>query len=87
MYNMSKIAIFAVAGSAVLLSGCVTTDDLNRTQATANQALSQAQAAQQTANAAQSTAQAAQSTAQAAQQTANQARPAAYVQPVSGQRD
>ena len=87
MYMISKVAFFAVAGSALFLSGCVTQDDLNRAQATANQALSQAQAAQQTANAAQSAAQAAQQTASAAQQTANTARPAVYVQPAPGPRD
>jgi outer membrane murein-binding lipoprotein Lpp len=87
MYTMSKIAIFAVAGTALSLSGCVTRDQVNTAQATANQALAQAQAAQQTANAAQSAAQSAQQTASAAQQSANQARPAVYVQPDRGPRD
>lgn len=87
MYIVNKVAIFAVAGSALLLSGCVTRDEVNTAQATANQALSTAQAAQQSASAAQSAAQAAQQTASAAHQAATTARPAVYVQPASGQRD
>ena len=87
MYTVSRAAIFAVAGSGLFLSGCVTRDDVSRAQATANQALSAAQTAQQTANAAQYAAQAAQQTASAAQQTATTARPAVYVQPARGPRD
>lgn len=87
MYAVTKLAIFAVAGSALLLSGCVTRDEVNTAQNTANHALSAAQAAQQSASAAQSAAQAAQQTASAAQQTATSARPAVYIQPASGPRD
>jgi len=87
MYIINKVAIFAIAGSALLLSGCVTRDEVNTAQATANHALSAAQTAQQSANAAQSAAQTAQQTASAAQQAATTARPAVYVQPASSPHD
>jgi len=72
---LRRTAVPAVIGTALFLSGCVTWDDYSRTQATANQALSQAQVAQQSARAAQYA-------AQAAQQSADQARFAS-----SGPRD
>lgn len=67
----TRTATLAVAGTALLLSGCVTGNDVNTAQTAADQALTQAQAAQQSASAAQYM-------AQAAQQSADQARSAAF---------
>ena len=66
-----RICIMGVIGAALMTSACVSTEDLQRVEATANQALSTAQEAQSSAQSAMSTAQQAQATANAAQMEAN----------------
>jgi len=66
----------AIAG-ALVLSGCATTESVEKAQMTADQAMSAAQAAQAAASRAQSTADAAGAAAQRAQSTADSANSAA----------
>jgi hypothetical protein len=59
---MYKVAsILCAAGTALMLSGCASVDDVKRAQSTADQALSTAQSAQSAAQAAQQSADKAQS--------------------------
>lgn len=67
-----RSSLLAVAAASLLVTGCASTDDVKKAQATADQALSTAQQAQSSAQQAQQTASAAQSAAQAAQQSADQ---------------
>jgi outer membrane murein-binding lipoprotein Lpp len=52
----SKGVLVAAVGATLLLSGCATTEDVQKAQSTADQALSAAQQAQQSASSAQQTA-------------------------------
>lgn len=61
-----KTTLLSLAGTALLLSGCATTDSVQRAQHTADHALSVAQHAQKTADHALSTAQNADKTAKKA---------------------
>jgi len=58
--TLSKASLFSVAAVALLVSGCASTDDIRKAQATADQALSTAQEAKQMAADAQAAAHAAQ---------------------------
>jgi polyhydroxyalkanoate synthesis regulator phasin len=60
---LSRGSLFAAGTVALMVSGCASTDDVKKAQATADQAMSTAQQAQQSASAAQSAAQAAQQSA------------------------
>ncbi len=54
-----RATLFTLGAAALVLSGCASTDAVQKAQSTADQALSAAQAAQQSANQAQSAATAA----------------------------
>lgn len=56
----NRMSLLAMAGAALLVSGCATVDDVNKAQGTADQAMSAAQHAQGTADQALSAAQSAQ---------------------------
>lgn len=58
-----KATLLALGGAALILSGCASTDAVQKAQSTADQAMSAAQHAQQTADQALSAAQAAQKSA------------------------
>jgi murein lipoprotein len=68
----TRAAVIAVA--AGLVAGCASTSDLERVEATANNAQSEARAAQQAATGAQSTAREAAAAAAEAQRTASEAQ-------------
>ncbi|HEX4861478.1 MAG TPA: hypothetical protein VFV07_09590 [Rhizomicrobium sp.] len=57
---LRKLSLVSALAGALMVGGCATEDEVQKAQATADQAMSAAQAAQQTANQAQSAAQSAQ---------------------------
>lgn len=73
----TKLSIAALLAGAVALSGCATVGSVKRAQATADEALSQAQAGNAAAQHAQSSADAANAAAQRAQSSADSAASAA----------
>lgn len=75
--SISRISLAGIAASALALSGCATVDSVRHAQATADQALSQAQAAGASAQAAGAAAQRAQSSADAAGAAAQRAQSSA----------
>ena len=66
-----RTALLSLVAAPLLLSGCASTDDVQKAQATADQAMAAAQHAQQTADQAQATAQSADQKADQAQAGVN----------------
>lgn len=75
--SISRIGLAGIAASALVLSGCATVESVEKAQATADQAMSQAQGAQSTAQAAGAAAQRAQGTADSAGAAAQRAQSSA----------